>query len=292
MENSNPILNELMQISPLLRAVDNRTPYTVPDGYFDTVAMQVILRIAIEEKSGEDPVLQINNKTVYQVPEGYFENLAGNIINRIKAGDAANAKEELELLSPLLGRIEKTNPFSSPEDYFTDISDNIVAGVKAIAFVNEELENLSPVMMGLKNKQVYDVPDGYFETVPAVILQKAKEQQPAKLIGINFSKRIIRYAAAAVVTGILVLSGYLYQNKNAVPVTDIAKATAKIPDQEIETFLNNNTVSLADTYADTLNTATVEENGGTDDTKDLLADISDEELQKYVDQHSETPITN
>jgi hypothetical protein len=292
MENSNPILNELMQISPLLRAIDNRTPYTVPDGYFDTVAVQVILRIAIEEKSGEDPGLQINNETVYQVPEGYFENLAGNIINRIKARDAANAKEELELLSPLLGSMGKINPFSSPEDYFTDISDNIVAGVKAIAFVNEELENLSPVMMGLKNKQVYDVPEGYFETVPAVILQKAKEQQPAKLVGINFSKRIIRYAAAAVVTGFIVLSGYLYQNKNAVPITDIAKATAKIPDQEIETFLNNNTVSLADTYADTLNTTTVEENGGADDTKDLLADISDEELQKYVDQHSETPITN
>jgi hypothetical protein len=90
-----------------------------------------------------------------------------------------------------------------------------------------------------------------------------------------------------------VVAGYLYQNKNAAPTTDIAAATAKIPDQEIENFLNNNTVSLADTYADTLNTASVEETGiAADDTKDLLADISDEELQKYVDQHNETPVTN
>jgi len=281
-----------MEISPVLRAIDNRTPYTVPAGYFDTVAVQVILRIAIEEKSGEDPVLQINKNSVYQAPEGYFENLADNIINRIKAADASNAKEELELLSPLLGRIGKTNPFSSPEDYFTDISDNIVAGVKAIAFVNEELENLSPVMIELKNKPVYDVPEGYFETVPAIILQKAKAQQPAKVIGIRFSKRIIRYAAAAVVTSIIILSGYLFQNKNAIPVTDIAKATAKIPDQEIENFLNNSTVSLADTYTDTLSATTAEDNSDSDDTKDLLADISDEELQKYVDQHSENPITN
>jgi hypothetical protein len=293
MENSNPILNELMEISPVVRAIDNRVPFTVPAGYFDTLAIQVLLRIAIEEKSGEDPVLNINKEIVYEAPEGYFENLAGSIINRIKAENAATTKDELELLSPLLGKISKTNPFSSPDGYFTDISDNIIAGVKAIDFVNKELENFSPVMIGLKNKQVYDVPEGYFDMAPALILQKALEQQPAKVISIGFGRKIARYAAAAVVTGIIVVAGYLYQNKNAAPTTDIAAATAKIPDQEIENFLNNNTVSLADTYADTVNTATVEETGtAADETKDLLADISDEELQKYVDQHNETPVTN
>jgi hypothetical protein len=293
MENSNPILNELMEISPVVRAIDKHSPYTVPAGYFDTLAVQVILRIAAEEKSGEDPVLQISKETIYQVPEGYFGNLADSIINRIKEGDSVNAKDELERLSPLLGKIGKANPFSSPDGYFTDISDNIIAGVKAIDFVNEELENFSPVMAELKNKPVYMVPEGYFDTTPAIILQKAREQQPAKVISIGFRRKIVRYAAAAAVTGIIILTGYLYQSKNVAPATDIAAATAKIPDQEIENFLNNNTVSLTDTYADTINMATVEETGAaSDDTKDLLADISDEELQKYVDQHSETPITN
>jgi len=292
MENSNPILKELMEISPVVGTIGKRLLFTVPAGYFDSLAMQVLMRMAIEEKSGEDPVLNINKEPVYEVPAGYFENLAGTVMNRIKA-DTANAKDELELLSPVLSKINKGNPFSSPEGYFTDISDNIIAGVKAIDFVNEELENLSPVMAGLKKKPVYEVPAGYFDANPAVILEKAKEQLPAKVVRIGFGKRVIRYAAAAVVTGIVVMTGYLYQHKPAAPVTDIAAATAKIPDQEIESFLNNNTVSIGDTYADTVNTAAVDEAGASgDETKDLLADISDEELQKYVDQHNETPITN
>lgn len=282
-----------MEISPLVAAMGKRLPYALPDGYFENLPLQVMLRIAIEEKAGGEPVLNIKKETVYQAPDGYFENLAGSIMNRIKAETAVNPKDELELLSPLLGKLDKAGPFSSPEGYFSDIADNIVAGVKAIDFVNEELENLSPLMLGLKKLQVYEAPRGYFETLPPALLQKAKQQQPARVISMSFGKKIGRFAAAAAIAGTIVLAGYLYQNKNVAPVTDIAAATSKIPDQEIENFLNNNTVSLADTYADTLAGVPGEEavaNG--DDTKDLLADISDEELQKYIDQHSETPVIN
>ena len=289
MENKNPILDELKDISPFVAAIGNQLPYTVPQGYFDGFAVQLILRIAIEEKAGVDPVLNINKDNVYDAPKGYFDNLADNIMNRIKAQETDSAKEELELLSPLLGQIGKKNPFSSPEGYFNDFSGNIVAGVKAIDFVNEELENLSPVMLGLKDKQVYEVPSGYFDTTPAVILAKA-QQQPGKVISIGFGKRIMRYAAAAVVVGIIAISGYVISNKPAKiesPVADIKKITwdstnvAKIPDQEIESFLNTNTPSLADMSDDN----TVSDN----DIKDLLADISDEDLQQYLEQHGATP---
>ena len=281
-----------MDISPLVAGINRRMPYMAPDGYFETLPVQVLLRIGIEEKAGDDPVLAINKEAVYEVPAGYFEGLAGSILNRIKAEQVATVQDELALLSPLLGGIEKKNPFSSPEDYFANVSENIVSGVKAIDFVNEELENLPAVLTALRGKPLYEVPDGYFETMPALIAEKVKQQQPAKVINIGLSKRIMRYAAAAIVTGIIALSAYLYEGKNTAAVTDIAKATAKIPDQEMENFLNNNTVSLTDTYADTVGTLTADAGDNPDDTKDLLADISDEELQKYVDQHSETPITN
>jgi len=188
MEKNNPILNELKEISPLVAAIGKQPLYSVPAGYFDELAIQVMLRIAMEEKAGMDTMLNISKENVYQVPPGYFEGLsanvmnlikaketekkgdadpvadftkenayqapqgyfdglAGNIMNRIKAQETGSAKEELELLSPLLGQIAKKNPFTSPEGYFNDISDNIIAGVKAIDFVNEELENLSPVML-------------------------------------------------------------------------------------------------------------------------------------------------
>jgi hypothetical protein len=296
MENNNTILDELKDISLVVASIGNRNAYTVPQGYFDGLAVEVMLRIAIEEKAGNDPVLNVNKDNIYQAPEGYFDSLAGNILNRIKAQETGNAKEELELLSPLLGQIGKKTPFTSPEGYFNDFSDNIVAGVKAIEFVNEELENLSPTMLSLKNKQVYEVPEGYFDTSAAVILDKAKQQQPAKVISIGFGRKIMRYAAAAMVTGIIVISGYVISNKPGKIDGTVASAKtgldsiglAKITDPEIESFLNNNTASVADTTIITTN-----DDINDNDSKDLLANISDEELQQYAkDQHLETPLTN
>src|SRR3982750_4699179 len=121
MENSNPILNELMEISPLIAGINRRMPYMAPDGYFETLPVQVLLRIGIEEKAGDDPVLAINKEAVYEVPAGYFEGLAGSILNRIKAEQVTTVQDELALLSPLLGGIEKKNPFSSPEDSFANV---------------------------------------------------------------------------------------------------------------------------------------------------------------------------
>ncbi len=281
----------------MVAQIGNQNPYAVPPVYFDNLPMQVLLRIAMEEKAGTDPVLNISKENTYQAPQGYFEGLAGNILNRIKAQEAGNAKEELELLSPLLGQIGKKTPFTSPEGYFTDFSENMMAGVKAIEFVNEELENLSPLMIELKSKQVYEVPQGYFDTTAAIILNKIKQQPPAKVISIGFGKKIMRYAAAAVITGIVVLSGYFYAGKRTVSaIDDIHTAAAKIPDQEIENFLNNSSSALADIGMDAADTVAAKDVAAVDsnanDTKDLLANISDEELQQYIDQRSETPVTN
>jgi len=341
MENSNPISVELNSISPLVANIGNHSPYTAPAGYFDAFAVQLMLRIAMEEKAGVDPVLNIKKDAPYQVPAGYFDGLAATILNRVKAQETTNtsangpetvspllagaeknnvysvpeeyfdglagkilnrikaqetnsAKEELELLSPLLGQLGKKNPFTSPEGYFNDFSENIVAGVKAIDFVNEELENLSPLMAGLKSRQVYEVPDGYFDTSATAILDKIKKQPAAKVVSIGFGKKIMRYAAAAVVAGIVVAAGYIISSKPAAIENTLANKVnnwdsanvAKIPDQEIESFLNTNTISLADVSDDN----SVNEN----DLKDLLADISDEELQQYLEQHGSNPnsITN
>lgn len=336
MEKNNPILNELKEISPLVAAIGKQQVYSAPAGYFDELAIQVVLRIAIEEKAGMDPVLNISKENVYQVPQGYFEGLAGNIMNliktqqtekagaadpdpatgftkenayqvpqgyfdglagtimnRIKAQEAESSKEELELLSPVLSQIGKKHPFTSPEGYFNDISDNIIAGVKAIDFVNEELENLSPVMLGLKSRQVYEVPDGYFEHTAATFLDKAKQQQPAKVISIGFGKKIMRYAAAAVVTAVIATGSWIYFKPAPSTTTDtlagIVDKLKHASDDEIINFSENNTASVADTSTLIPTDGDISAN----DSKDLLANISDEELQQYAaDQHIETPITN
>ncbi|MEP7278942.1 MAG: hypothetical protein ABI813_09890 [Bacteroidota bacterium] len=295
MEKTNNISEETTIISALVAGIGNQHPYAIPPTYFDGLAMQVLLRIALEEKMGADPVLQINKDNFYQVPKQYFDSLAANIIQRIKAQETGNAREELEMLSPLLGQIGKQSPFTPPEGYFNEFSDNIMAGVKAVAFVNGELENLSPVMAGLKNTRVYEVPEGYFNTTASAIVEKVKQQQPARVVKVGFGRKIMQYAAAAVVTGILIYSGYKYSGTVSTVSNGAASELSKVSDQEIENFLNNNTVSLADIGADTdmLNTTAAEDTvTNEDDTRDLLADISDEALQQYVDQRPETPISN
>ena len=89
-----------------------------------------------------------NIKTPYAVPQGYFEEFAGKLLARVKAGQSGDPREELSVLSPLLDRIDKKSPFRAPEGYFSNLTGNVLSGVQAIGFVNDELENLSPLMTG------------------------------------------------------------------------------------------------------------------------------------------------
>ena len=114
MEKNNTILNELRDISPVVASISNQQVYTVPDGYFEGLATQLMLHITVAEKAGVDPVLDINKNNVYQVPEGYFDTLAGNILNLIKTEEESKQLEEPNFSSPLWQQIGKKNPFSLP----------------------------------------------------------------------------------------------------------------------------------------------------------------------------------
>ncbi len=282
MESRKDISNELMQISPVVAGISHLTPYQVPQGYFEGLEGLILQRLAGSENTGLDPVLNISKDNAYQVPEGYFDGLANTILNRIKAAEAKDANEELELLSPALNQISKTNPFTVPDGYFSELPENVVSGVQAVAFVNEELENLAPWMTALKQKNVYTVPQGYFDTLSDTILAKAKHQ-PAKVISFNFTKRIIRYAAAAVVVGVMAIGAWIMLKpsqqvvvaKNSVD-TIVSPKLKTFTDEDIQNFVNNNGASLADVTTGDITT---------DDTKVLFADISDDELQQYLQEH-------
>jgi hypothetical protein len=271
-------------VEPIL-SISKENIYSVPQGYFEDLAVQVMLKIGLQEKPVANPVIGGNKENVYETPNGYFEGLAGSVLNRIKAIEATDAKEELEFLSPVLSQAEKKNPFISPAGYFDEFSDNVVAGVQAIEFVNKELENLSLVMLSLKEKNVYRVPAGYFESLADEVLKKTK--QPAKVVSMGFGRKIFRYAVAAAVVGLMVLGIYKLNNPST-PVQPAEDPIAKLSDEDLQGFLDNNTISIADTNSVITSEITEE------DTKDLLADVSDEELQQYLEQHGGTvnPIAN
>lgn len=277
MESRNNIVNELKEISPVVAQIGFDNPYQVPAGYFEGLAQQILARV-------EAPVLPREKVNPYEVPQGYFDNFAANLLQRIKAEQASTAKEELETLSPLLSGLSKKTPFSMPEGYFEELTDNAVAGARAIDFVNEELENLSPLMSSLKGKNAYEVPTGYFDLLPQQVLQRVKSQ-PAKTVSM-FTRKVVRYAAAAVVAGLIMAAAWFFIGRNDIHEPQLGME--QISDDALENFVE--TEMMAPTEA-SLIAANAEIEA--EDLKDMLADISDEELQKYVDQFgAKEDITN
>jgi hypothetical protein len=104
----------------------------------------------------------------------------------------------------------------------------------------------------------------------------------------NFTRRVIRYAAAAVVAGLIVTAGWLYIGKSGVkdpngfPQKELAKLDS-IPDELLEKYLENQTPVPAETAI-----AAIDGNDEIDanDMKDMLADVSDEDLQQYIEKYS------
>lgn len=187
MNRSSDILKELEEISPVLAAAGRGNAFTVPAGYFDTVAATVLASVKNEpEAAGE-------------TPDGYFDSLSTNILSKIK-GTVAN---ELLQLSPTLAGIQKVNPFTVPENYFEQVEAELNLHVKGDVMPStlEEAKNLQP----------FEVPVGYFEQLSDSILQKVKAQRTAKVVTMaGRINAIWKYAAAAVFTGVLALGVYKY----------------------------------------------------------------------------------
>jgi hypothetical protein len=102
----------------------------------------------------------------YSVPDGYFEGLAQQVLNRVRAMEAGTAGEELAYLSPVLKDISKEIPYTVPAGYFDQLSERMLDVIKDTSQTPaEELQQLSPLLGSLKKEMPFSVPQGYFETV-------------------------------------------------------------------------------------------------------------------------------
>lgn len=115
MENRNDILKELREISPALGEIQKVNVYTVPAGYFDGIAQNMLPLIRDEQNS----LLSSINKQAGNVPAGYFDTLADSILGKIKAQEAAETY-------PVLDKISKQHVYTVPQDYFETLSAEIV----------------------------------------------------------------------------------------------------------------------------------------------------------------------
>lgn len=182
MQRNLTILNELKELGSPLAEIAPVNVFTVPDGYFEAFAPAVLLTIHRQD----------SNVPAMDVPAGYFDSLAGNIMNRIKAETAIDQDPVF------MPELKKINVFTVPQGYFDTMATETLSRIDT---VNTEF------LADVKNKPVFEVPQGYFEQLTGSILQKVKaEQKPAKVISMGNRPSVFRYAAAAMITGILGLT--------------------------------------------------------------------------------------
>lgn len=112
MENKQQIREELKEINPFLAGMEVVNPYTVPQGYFNTLPVMIMDMIQVGE------VLKPASVNIYQVPAGYFERLPAAILSRVHGMPINEVRDELEEIAPLLNTISKQEIYSVPDGYF------------------------------------------------------------------------------------------------------------------------------------------------------------------------------
>lgn len=215
-----------------------------------------------ELKELGSPLSELTYQTGYQVPADYFDTLPARIMQRIKAVDAADPETELKELSPLLAGIPRKAPYSAPEGYFEKL--------EAPAD-----EVLSPALASLRTINPYSVPEGYFEKLPSLMAGKVTKQ-PAKIVSLS-PRKWMRYAVAAMMVGLVATVGFLVLNQDGNqnnPTAQVKKSLRKVSTDEINLFIEQTGITGTEMVkAETKN-----------EIKDLLKDVSDQEIQDFLDE--------
>ncbi len=122
MKHAPHILEELKEITPLLSELSAGVPFVVPEGYFETFAMEMLLQ--------KESMIQ---KPLQSVPDNYFDEFAGKMLAMAKNSEPKNTQVD----TPLLDAIDRKMPYTVPEGYFEQFKEQlsdrlIVAPVKSI----------------------------------------------------------------------------------------------------------------------------------------------------------------
>jgi hypothetical protein len=241
METKTDILKELAEISPVVARMEKVNVFKVPYGYFDSISETVMACLGEENIS----LHSTGRFSSTDVPAGYFDNLAGSILDKIKAGQSAS--EEISNLSPLLSGLQNKQVFETPAGYFENLNNRIIDKINADQS-EEATSELSPLLQSLKSRQVFEVPEGYFNGLADTIVKKVHAPSAKIVVMRKRSSFIIKYAAAAMMTGVLALGLYKYLDKPAAVIGVESSAVASL-DTTIEKGKNMSEQQFNETLA-------------------------------------------
>lgn len=124
---------------------------------------------------------------VFSVDKQYFSLISSELKVRIEA-DTLNLNK---------------NNFTVPAGYFENLSTTVLQKIKAEENeVFAEIKEQSVLIASIKNKNIFTVPQQYFEE-----LSFTTEEKPVtKVIKMSRTRLVFKYAAAAVITGLIGIS--------------------------------------------------------------------------------------
>jgi hypothetical protein len=307
METKNEISVELGALSEPVSRISRQTPYGVPAGYFDRFPALVMGRITAKSST-------------FQVPEGYFDQFAGSVLARIGKGVAnpgvaldggasESVEEELARLSVTMSRISRNTPYEAPEGYFEELAPvlSVLRDAPTYQVPEGYFEELSPVLSVLRNRSTYQAPAGYFtEFASTVLLTVAQPAATAKIVPIEHRESLRReyssmhiesvrgnggnvlkghwwkFSSAAAIAACLLLIFSWPQVGNRIGSGGLAVADlGNVSDNEIQAYLDDEHSILAEPVS--TSTATLDMNEG--EVKNLLGEVSDDDLQQYMEEH-------
>ncbi len=221
MDTRNDILRELQELQSTLAGNEVVNVFTVPEGYFEGFAGSVMRTI-----NGDSILKAIGS----DVPDGYFDTLASNILSKIKQQNVAPDSDETEeSLSPLLESLRYKNVFEVPQGYFEGLTGRITDKL----YAGDKMVQLPAVLQGLQDKNVFEVPQGYFDGLATEIMSKLKPE-PAKLIRMRSSLRVIKYAVAAAFVGVMALGVYQFIQPGLAELTAVQKEGVALSKDEVK----------------------------------------------------------
>ena len=221
MKLSPDIQNELNEISPIVAAVPYVNPFHIDNEYFESILPELKARIAADSFYVFASPLT--------VPEGYFEGLAGNVLQKI--------------------REEENNTV-------------------------DELRRLSPMIAAIGKKNIFTVPVGYFEELKMAAIKET----PAKVFKMNPARSVFRYAAAAVITGLLGLSVINIVDKNGIKDSIEQTATVNIQQTANEILKTGSFEKELNTLSDSDIITYLKDNGEDVNAALVATSITDEAL--------------
>ena len=209
----------------------------------------------------------ISNKNIFLVPQGYFETLSDKIVEFSVGELNINAKAPT---------------FKIPEGYFDNLSTLILNKITTDD-AEEELKFHSSFLNDIKHAQTYKTPINYFNELPINLLKRVKGST-VKVIKISRFGQILKYAAAAVIIGVISLGVYKYAdtsflNRNTslsyatlTPAIEKGKQMNEHQFNEALSILSNTDIS---TY--------LEKNGSEDDIALITPDLKENALPNKDD---------